>query len=269
MLHRRRRAGRHDARPPAGPRRRRRCGAREARRLPARLPRRHHPPVDARADARARACSTSSCSGRTRRSGELAAHVGDDRGPGRRLHAPADALPVHRHHAAVGLPRLPRAARRAATRRFHLRMEAEVDRPDRGGGTGRRRARRPTPDRPARGPGRARRRRRRPPLDRPRERAGLRGRGPGRADRRALVARLARRRATPTSRWAGFDRGRIFVHARPRRLLAVRRSSSPRAASTSCARAGLEAFRAEVARARAVRCATASASSATGTTSSC
>ena len=51
LLHRRRWTCRHDARLPPGARRPRGRGAREARRLPARLPRRHHSSFDTRADA--------------------------------------------------------------------------------------------------------------------------------------------------------------------------------------------------------------------------
>ena len=52
---RRRRSGGDRARPAAVPMRRRRRGAGEARRLPARLPRRHHARLDARSARRARA----------------------------------------------------------------------------------------------------------------------------------------------------------------------------------------------------------------------
>src|SRR5438034_6642380 len=54
LLRRRRRPGRDDARPAPGARRRRRGRAGEARRLPARLPRRHDPSIHARGHARAR-----------------------------------------------------------------------------------------------------------------------------------------------------------------------------------------------------------------------
>ena len=46
---------------------------------------------------------------------QLAGQVGDDRDPGRRFPPPADPLPLHRLHAAVGLPRLPGRAGRGAT----------------------------------------------------------------------------------------------------------------------------------------------------------
>ena len=54
LLHRRRRAGGHDARLPAGARRHRRGGAGKARRLPARFPRRHRASIDHAGDARTR-----------------------------------------------------------------------------------------------------------------------------------------------------------------------------------------------------------------------
>ena len=47
----------------------------------------------------------------------LAAQIGDDYCPGRRLHPPADAGEVRRLHAAMGLPRLPRRSGEALSRR--------------------------------------------------------------------------------------------------------------------------------------------------------
>ena len=87
---------------------------REARRLPARLPRRHDPPVDARGDARARAPRRVPASCPHQEAPQLTGVVRRRGGPDRRLLPPADALPVHRLHAAVGLPRLPRRARAGA-----------------------------------------------------------------------------------------------------------------------------------------------------------
>ena len=97
----------HDARSPAGAGRRRRRRAGEARRLPARLPRRHHPPLHARGHPRARRCWRSSCALPHQRVPELAAQVGDRHAADRGLQPSARPLPLHRLHAAVGLPRLP------------------------------------------------------------------------------------------------------------------------------------------------------------------
>ena len=82
----------------------------------------------------------------------------------RRLLPPADALPLHRLHAAVGLPELPRRARPAVSRRSTCSMQAEVTEADRGGRPRRRRAGGDA-GRAARGPRRAGRRRGRPPFD--------------------------------------------------------------------------------------------------------
>ena len=52
----------------------------------------------------------------------------DRRGPrrARRFLASADALPLHRPHAAMGLPRFPRRRRRRRYPNFKLEMQAEV-----------------------------------------------------------------------------------------------------------------------------------------------
>src|SRR5206468_2893539 len=80
-----------------------------------RLPRRHDPSLHARGHARAR---------RARGVPGAAAHAGPRAGrdhrrradPHRGLRPSAGALPVHRPHAAVGLPRLPRGPRPALPR---------------------------------------------------------------------------------------------------------------------------------------------------------
>ena len=94
-------------------------------RFPARLPRRHHPSLDARSDARAgpaggipEAAAPGGAASRRRRSATRRAH--------RRFHAPADALQVHRADAAMGLPQFPGRAGARAIRAFDLRMQAEV-----------------------------------------------------------------------------------------------------------------------------------------------
>ncbi len=217
MRHRRRRPGRHDARLPAGPRRHRRRGAGEARRFPARFPRRHHPSLDARDHVRAR---------HSRRFPQAPASRGARaRGPDRRrarrprrFLASADALPLHRLDAAMGLSRFPRRAgaplsglssqdARARHRPHHGAWPCAWSSCRDAGGS-------------ARDQGRSRRRRRRPPL-RCADARRAEGRGFRRADGRALVPPLQapeRRRAD-----ARPHPGRRGVrHARPRRLLAMR-----------------------------------------------
>ena len=87
----------------------RRRGAREARRLPARLPRRHGPPVDACASWTSSACSTTSCSGRT---SSFAGRRRLLRRASRSSSATSAACPTRyafiAHDAAVGVPRFPR-----------------------------------------------------------------------------------------------------------------------------------------------------------------
>ena len=161
----------------------------EARRLPARLPRRHHPPLDARADARARACSTTSCSCRTRRCRSCRAQVGDDASP----IADFTHLPTHCKFIAL----MPQwdfldflADRGAALSGVPPADAGRGHRPDRGGRPGRRACARRRPTGPLEvradlvvgADGRH---------SIVRERAGLAVRGPGRADGRALVPALA------------------------------------------------------------------------------
>ena len=216
----RRRSGRHDAGVAPRACRRARRRAREARRLPPRLPRRHDPSVDARAHARARPArrvpEAAAPGGARSSAGASAARRVTDR----RLHAPADALQVPRADAAVGLPRLPRRAGARAIPTFELRMQAEVDRADRGG-------------RPRRGRARedARRRRRRSaPISSSAPTAGIRSCASGPASQvddlgapiDVLWMRMSRRAGDPEP-GARLRRERPHPRdARSRRLLAVR-----------------------------------------------
>ena len=165
LLHRRRRTGRHDARLPARPRRRRRGGAGEARRLPARFPRRHRPPVDAGARCTSSACSTPSCAA-AQKPRRCSAQVGDDARPAGGLHAPADALQFiammpqwdFLDFLADEARKLPDVPAADAGQGHGLLIERRARR--RGAGTNARRA--------ARGPRRPHRRGRRPAFDRAR-----------------------------------------------------------------------------------------------------
>ena len=89
-------------------------GAGEARRLPARLPRRHGPPVDPASSWTSSACSSAFLHAPARERVEHSSGV-DRRTqlPDRRFQPAADRATVHRLHAAMGFPRLSRRARRA------------------------------------------------------------------------------------------------------------------------------------------------------------
>ena len=179
---------------PAGARRRRRRRAGEAQGFPARLPRRHHPSLDARADARARpARRVPQAAARSRRRasvGPLRQPAGDHR----RLPPPADALQVHRADAAVGLPEFPRRAGPPLSG-LPSADAGRGDGPDRGGRPRRRRARARRRTAPLEDPRRARRRLRRPPFRRARQGRPC-GRDARRADGRAVVPAC---RASPTT----------------------------------------------------------------------
>ena len=195
LLHCRRRARRHDARLPARARRRRCRGAGEARRLPARLPRRHGASLDARS-CTSSGCSTNSSSCRTRRCRASACQIGDAALADGRLRPPADALQVHRADAAVGLPRLssPAQAQRYPAFTCACRPKRSISSTRMEVSPACARTRR----RPTRHPRRPRRRLRRPSFDRARARRAWR-RGHRRADRRALVPHLAPRRGSATT----------------------------------------------------------------------
>ena len=207
-----------DAGPPPRPGRRRRPRPREARRLPARLPRRHDPPVDARGDARAgppRRLPRAAPRGVYR----ISAQVGDVDGAGRRLHHLSDALPLHRVHAPVGLPELPR---RGGTPPSHLpALDAgRGHRPDRGVGP-RGRARGRDARRAARRSGRAWWSA--PTAAHPlvRERAGLAVEELG-APIDVLWFRLSRASRRPGPDHGAIRRGPDLHHDQPGRALAVR-----------------------------------------------
>ena len=122
----------------AGPRRRRRRGAGEARRFLPRFPRRHDPSLDARTDARSRT---------DRRVSEIAASEGrdGDRSDRRRAHDDRGFLAICRRHCKF-IALMPQwdflnflAARGQRYPTFHLRMKAEATDLDRGERTRRRR----------------------------------------------------------------------------------------------------------------------------------
>ena len=205
---------------PARARRRRGDRAREARRLPARFPRRHDPPVDARAACTSSACSTSSCAAapggaRARRRCSATTHV---------TIADFTHLPTRCRFIAF-MPQwdfLDFLAR--AARALPGVSPAHAGRGDRGcieeGGrvVGVRAQQRRRAARGARRPGR---RRRRPPLDRAPRRPGSRV---ATSARRWTCCGFAspggrRPRATALGR---FERGRIFVMLDRGELLAVR-----------------------------------------------
>ena len=150
----------------------------------------------------------------------------------RRFLAPADPLQVHRVDAAVGFPRFPRRRRRRRYPTFHLRMQAEVVRPDRVGRPRRRRARRDA-RRPARGArrlvvgcdGRH---------STVRARAGLAVEDFG-APMDVLWFRLPKTPSDPDETVGRFDAGRIFVCSTAA-TTGNARSSSPRAARRRHAR---------------------------------
>lgn len=228
----RRRAGGPDARAAARARRRRRCGAGEARGLPARFLRRHDPSFDTRVAARTRDAQRLP----PRASPEGAPPARHRRRPDardRRCLAPAGAGAVHRVRAAVELPQLPGARRRA----LRLVPPGDVGRGD-GPGDPRRcrrwcaRAHRWGRDDTRRRPGGGGRRARLAPARG--RRAG--GRGSGRTHRCGVVppAQACRR----SGRGHGAVRGRRHPdHARSRRLLAVRfRHSQGRLRAAACRR---------------------------------
>ena len=210
------------------------------------------------------ACSTPSCErphqrlsgrGRLRRRAR----------PARRLQRPARALRLHRHDAAVGLPRLPR--RRGATLpAFTLRMQAEVTGLIEDGGRvagvrGR------APEGRVRGPRRLHGRLRRPPFDGARRRRPG-GRGRRRADRRALVPRRPRprprrREPLPASARGHFvvtlDRGDYWQCA----------FVIPKGGAEALQRQPIDVFRAQVVRDRAAARVAHRRRALAGTTSSC
>ena len=83
-------------------------GAREARRLPARLPRRHGPSVDAAHHGRARPARRVPAAAAPAARACIGGWFGDERVQLGDFTRPARALRLHRHDAAVGLPRFPR-----------------------------------------------------------------------------------------------------------------------------------------------------------------
>ena len=240
--------------------------AREARRLPARLPRRHRPSVDPAHHGRARPArrvpaAPAPAAARARRLVRPASAVqlGDFGGLPERyafiammpqwefldflVRRGEEAAGVHAAHAGRGRPGSCEDGGRVVGVR----------------GT---RARRRVRD-----PRRLHGRLRRPPLDRAR-RGRARGRGRRRADRRALVSR--RPRSGRDRQQPGADRARATSSSRSTAATTgSARSSSPRAAPTRCGAQAIERPP-RAGRRRPRRCSRrTSATSARGTTSSC
>ena len=173
-------------------------------------------------------------------------------------------VPVHRAHAAMGLPDLPRGPRPAAIRpsasSWRRRPTDLIEEGGRMAGVSRRHAGRTRDSR------RSRRRLRRPPLDR---RARRRGCRPTTSARRSTCCGCACRGSPPIRRDPRPHRRRVDLRdARSRRLLAMRARHRQGRASRTSARQGWRRFASDVAASRR-SCATASANFRTGTRSSC
>ena len=116
---------------PAGARRRRRDRAREARRLPARFPRRHHPSLDARRSCTSSACSRVAASCRTTRSTKLTGQVGGTPLTHRRFLLAAARARRSSRSCRSGTSSISSPSEAERYPSFHLLMEANVDRSDR------------------------------------------------------------------------------------------------------------------------------------------